>query len=99
MSETGLTSGTIFDIDMMIEYDYRVTYEGCKARTYGPPEDCYPAEDPEYEIEGIRLFRDDPNTKQQDIQYLEVPKWLEQIIIDYLYETGDVIENINKESW
>jgi hypothetical protein len=44
--------------DFIAEVDYRVTYLGCAARTYGPPEDCYPAELPEWEIDSIFLLRD-----------------------------------------
>lgn len=37
--------------------DYRIHFEvtspGCPAQTFGPPENCYPAEGPEWEITGI----------------------------------------------
>ena len=54
-----------FYLDMMgfewvVEIDYRVTSYGCPAQTYGPPENCYPAEGPEWEIESITLYRDEP---------------------------------------
>lgn len=96
---TGVSCGTIFETDMVIEFDYIITYEGCKARTYGDPDDCYPAEDPEYDIEGIRVYEDLPQyrDKPQDIVYLDVPAWLRTIIINYLEESGDVIEQINKD--
>ena len=40
--------------DCVIEFDYKVTNVGCSAQTYGPPENCYPAEPMEYEI--IEIF-------------------------------------------
>ena len=54
-----------FYLDMMgfewvVEIDYRVTSYGRPAQTYGPPENCYPAEGPEWEIESITLYRDEP---------------------------------------
>lgn len=44
--------------DFIAEVEFRVTYWGCKAQTYGPPENCYPAEGPEWEVDAIYL-RDD----------------------------------------
>jgi hypothetical protein len=53
-----------FYLDMMgfewvVEIDYRVTSYGCSAQTYGPPENCWPAEEPEWEVESITLYRDE----------------------------------------
>ena len=39
--------------DCVIEFDYKITNKGCSAQTYGPPENCYPAEPMEYEITTI----------------------------------------------
>lgn len=39
--------------DCVIEFDYKITSNGCPAQTYGPPENCYPAEPMEYEIKEI----------------------------------------------
>ena len=33
--------------------DIKVTSYGCPAQTYGPPEDCYPGEGPEWEVESV----------------------------------------------
>lgn len=40
------------------DIDFRVTYWGCDAQTYGPPERCFPAEAPEYEVDAIFLHED-----------------------------------------
>jgi hypothetical protein len=41
--------------DFIAVVDYRVTSWGCPAQLYGPPENCYPAEPPEWEIDSIVL--------------------------------------------
>lgn len=51
---------TAFEEDWVIQYDYRITSRGCAARISGPPEDCYPAEPMEYEIEVVSMGRDVP---------------------------------------
>ncbi len=34
----------------------KLTYAGDPGRTYGPPEDCYPAESPEWECDSLHLI-------------------------------------------
>lgn len=51
---------TLMGHDFTADIEFRVTYWGCEARTYGPPEDCYPAEAPEYEVESIGIALDEP---------------------------------------
>lgn len=46
--------------DFVADVDYRVTYWGCAAKLYGPPENCWPAEAPEWEVESIVLMWDRP---------------------------------------
>jgi hypothetical protein len=46
--------------DFLAEIEYRVTHWGCDAKTYGPPEDCYPAEASEWEVESIAIWWDIP---------------------------------------
>jgi hypothetical protein len=41
--------------ELPIEVTWRITYRGRPARLYGPPEDCYEAEPPEYEIDRILI--------------------------------------------
>lgn len=36
-------------------FEIRVAYRGRPAQTYGPPERCYPAEDHEWEVDGVEL--------------------------------------------
>lgn len=43
-------------------------YPGYPAKVYGPPEDCYPAEEPTIEISEVRLI--DHNKKLIDISFL-----------------------------
>lgn len=50
---------SLMGFDFIAEIDWSLTYAGCPARTYGLPENCYPAEDPEWEIHSITLYRDD----------------------------------------
>ncbi len=50
----------IVGFDFIACIDFHITSWGCDARTYGPPEDCYPAEGPEYEIDAIMLREDFP---------------------------------------
>lgn len=54
-----------FGEDFICDVDYRVLSYGCKAQTYGPAENCYPAEAPEWEIDRIALSRDVPLNAEQ----------------------------------
>lgn len=51
--------------DFVADIDYRVTSYGCDAQISGPPENCYPAEPPEWETNSILLQRDIPLTAEQ----------------------------------
>jgi len=70
--------------DCVIEFDYKVTSKGCSAQTYGPPENCYPAEPMEYEITGIIGVHEDlpGSAVGQDMKITaaereEIMEWLE----------------------
>jgi hypothetical protein len=51
---------TLMGFDFLAEIEYRVTHWGCPAKTYGPPENCYPEESPEWEVESIAIWLDIP---------------------------------------
>lgn len=38
----------------LLTVEFKVTSPGCAAQTYGPPENCYPAEPMEIEIHAVR---------------------------------------------
>lgn len=69
--------------DCVIEFDYKITNGGCHAQTYGPPENCYPAEPMEYEITTIYSVRDDvlgetrPELVLTEAERAEIMEWLE----------------------
>jgi len=70
--------------DCVIEFDYKITSNGCSAQTYGPPENCYPAEPMEYEITEIIGVHEDliGSSIGQDIKITaaerdEIMEWLE----------------------
>ena len=79
--------------DMVIDFDYEIIYEGCEAKLYGPPENCYPAEPMEYDLTFVGISYDAPNS-----QHLEVPDWLKETIEEYLAESDDVYERIQSEA-
>ena len=69
--------------DCVIEFDYKITSNGCSAQTYGPPENCYPAEPMEYEIKAIWSVREDilgatvPELALTDAERADLMEWLE----------------------
>ena len=83
--------------DFVIEFDYTVTSPGYPARTYGLPEDCYPAEGIEYQIDDIRLFLDGSN------EPLDIPLWMQGILMDELLTSQKaydaVRENEDNGEW
>lgn len=49
---------TLDDRETEVEVEIKVWSWGCAAQTYGPPESCYPAEDPEAEVFAAWLVED-----------------------------------------
>lgn len=85
----------ILDRDYVVFYDYKITYKGCPAKTYGPPENCYPAEPMEYEITVTNIVEDISEEHNNNPKnYLDFPKWLQDIVTEYLYNCENVYENI-----
>jgi hypothetical protein len=86
------TNVTFLDKDFLVEFDYTVTYGGCAARTYGPAEDCYPAEDMEYVIDGIDLYIDEGDK----LKYVSIPDWLYEILHEMLMESQESYDIIRE---
>lgn len=100
MNNTGssFVCTNILDRDMVIYFDYKITHYGCPAKTYGPPENCYPAEPMEYEVTFSGIIEDVPNFKNKiPPNYLDTPSWLVNIIEEYLNNSNEVYEIINQE--
>ena len=43
------------EYELPVAVEYRITYRGSPGRLSGPPEDCYGAEPPEFEITTVRV--------------------------------------------
>jgi hypothetical protein len=41
---------SIGETEFILDFSFKITSKGCAARLYGEPGDCYPAEDPEYDV-------------------------------------------------
>jgi hypothetical protein len=50
----------LMGFDFYAAVEVEVTYLGLPAKTYGPPENCYPEEPPEYEVRSIVFELDAP---------------------------------------
>ena len=85
---------SLMGFDFIAEIDWSLTYAGCPARTYGLPENCYPAEDPEWEIHSITLYRDDggheygPAFEATGALFLTLAnsRDLDEAILDYIHD-------------
>lgn len=58
MSESFFRTGLRDDGETEVEFEVAVNSWGCAAQTYGPPENCYPAEGMEVEIIDAWLLAD-----------------------------------------
>lgn len=69
------------EVGVHADVDFR---PGVPAKTYGPPENCWPAEPAEIEINGVTLF--DASDRKTP---LECPRWLHDAIVDALENDMD----------
>lgn len=76
---------------IVADIDGRCTFShtpGRPAQLYGPAEDCYPAEDPEVEIEGIELYghRDGRHSTSPEYRPLDPTDPLHKSILEWLLD-------------
>lgn len=91
-------SSNMLGQDCIIYFDYTITNAGCEAQTYGPPENCYPAEEMEYELSNIMLALDKPGKPE----ILDAPKWLLDMCEEYLDQQSDYVYDVivsDLEEW
>src|SRR5271157_149412 len=77
----------ILDRDYIAECEVSITHKSTPGRFYGPPEDCYPAEGPEWELVGVTIYEDPPG---KEPIALECPKWL----ADAIYSSDKLAEEV-----
>ncbi len=86
---------TIMGFDFIAEVDWTLTYRGSPGRLYGPPENCYPPEDPEWTINSITLYNEDSSLGQgfdatgELFFALADSRKIDEAILDYIYENGE----------
>ena len=58
MKTTANAGIDLMGCDFYVTIDLEITHWGCEAKLYGPPENCYPAEAPEWIVHSITLQHD-----------------------------------------
>ena len=88
---------SIMGFEFVADVDWTLTYRGCPAKLYGPPEHCYPAEDPEWTINSITLHLDlggenlGPGFEATGalFEHLAESREVDERIIEYIDQYGD----------
>jgi hypothetical protein len=101
----GTASGTIKtfllgeELEIDVDVGFNVTSFGYPAKTYGPPEDCYPAEGPEFDLDdtftaqlpgGVLLTCSVSECSDQVIRQLE------EIVFQSMADSDDPRESIDE---
>jgi hypothetical protein len=84
------------DYDVRIEFDATITSPYVPAQTYGPAEDCYPAEGPEWEANLTGFAFDPPDASLPPITEAErvtLTAWLDA----HDREVGDAIMDADRD--
>lgn len=70
-----------------IEFNIVVTCTstGCEAQLYGPPENCYPSEAPEFELDTIHVIDEQGN-----------PYLISELVLDAFVGTGAALRMVEK---
>ena len=78
-----VNGGIICEFDAAV--DIKVTSYGCPAQTYGPPENCYPAEGPEWEVEAVYIDVPEKNSEGKLVSLLvDCPDELLPFVTQYI---------------
>ena len=97
MNRLTVTTGIDFlgrDFVADVELNFSPGYE---AQTYGPAENCYPAEGAEIDILNVEIWPDIPGQKERGAP-LELPAWLQTCLREQLQEGDDYERLINLAS-
>ncbi len=75
--------------EAMFRLDMNCVSPGCKAQLFGPPENCYPAEDAEFELDTIHVLDGEGNPTEISEDLLSkiigpelVAKLIERAVVD-----------------
>ena len=82
---------TILDQDFEVEYEFKITAHGYPETGPTYYSGGEPAEGPEFELEilGLRFPK-----QAADLPDLEIPKWLDALLVTHLSERDDVYDII-----
>jgi hypothetical protein len=83
--------------DFILDIDWTLTHPGTKPQLYGPPEDCYEGDDPEWEVNSIHLKLDDPDKPDAPLfkatgallELLATHRAVDDAILEYINEWGE----------
>lgn len=84
-------NASLFDVDMVIEFDYKITCDAI------PSSHDEPASGMEYEVSFTGLYEDDLKKRFSLKEYLDTPKWLVDILQEYLENCEDVYYAIEQD--
>lgn len=87
----------LMGFEFVADVDWTLTYRGCPAKLYGPPENCYPAEDPEWEINSITLHLDNGGNNLGPgfeatgalFELLASSREVDDAILEHIFEYGE----------
>ena len=85
----------IVGVEMLVDYEYDITYRGCAAHMGSLSYEGHPAEAAEFEItvHGVRFPK-----QAADLPILDLPEWLKDLITTHLLERDDINDVVQKSA-